>query len=167
MALNFYTSKADALLIALREVLRAAKNGNATPSLFSRIFQRNTKTLRSASLMNLLCDSSLLYVNVIDQLGLLDTSKTAWKSDQYDAVWSQVQEDFELQPRLEKLQKKIVPIQELSQFLLDSKKGQTSEDYELIIIGLILIEVLLALSHTTTAEVLLGKVGNTVAEILG
>lgn len=44
---------------------------------------------------------------VISKLGLLDTPRTAWRRDKYDAVWSALREEYQLDIRLEQLSKKV------------------------------------------------------------
>lgn len=45
---------------------------------------------------------------VVAKLGLLDTSRTAWESDEHDVVWKGLKAEFELESRFENLLKKVV-----------------------------------------------------------
>jgi hypothetical protein len=48
-----------------------------------------------------------LLSQVVSKLGLLDTSRTAWESDDHDTVWKGLKNDYELESRFENLIKKV------------------------------------------------------------
>ena len=56
---------------------------------------------------------------VVSKLGLLDTSRTAWESDDHDAVWKGMSSDYELEHRFENLIKKLDIYKEESRFILE------------------------------------------------
>lgn len=68
-------------------------------------------------------------LQVISKLGLLDTPRTAWRRDKYDAVWSALREEYQLDIRLEQLSKKVgCSLATLAQFLLVLLEGARPSD---------------------------------------
>ncbi|MEW5320242.1 MAG: hypothetical protein WDW38_011327 [Sanguina aurantia] len=145
VALDHYHSKVDHYLQDFGGVLAevAAPSQSSSPL---RLLPFSSK-IRSEGLMATLCASSMLYTEVISKLGLLDTPRTAWRRDKYDAVWSALREEYQLDIRLEQLSKKLVPIQDVARFILEVRRDRAAAASEIIIIALIAVEVAIAVVH--------------------
>jgi len=141
-ALDFYTSKvADFLrdfdLVLADLAANAGRPYYQRPLLYSR--------LRGGKLLSTIASSSLMYSQVVAKLGLLDTSRTAWESDEHDEVWKGLKAEFELESRFENLLKKLDIYKEESRFILDVRNERGTANAERVIIALITLEILVNL----------------------
>ncbi|KAG1677600.1 hypothetical protein FOA52_014498 [Chlamydomonas sp. UWO 241] len=149
-ALDHYTSKVDESLRDFDVILRdladnAGKPFIRRPMMFSR--------LRGGRLLAMIAASSLMYNKVVAKLGLLDTSRTAWESDDHDFVWKAVMNEFELKQRFANLVSKLDVFKEESRFILEVRNERGTANAERIIIALIALEIgvnlVLHLSHSS------------------
>jgi uncharacterized Rmd1/YagE family protein len=133
VALEYYHRRVDRALDALAPVLHEiAATGRSRSAASS-----------DGQLLRLIGENSLLYTQVVAKLGLLDTSDAAWGKDRYHGVWRALRGDYELDRRFDALNRKLGPMLENAKFVLEVREDKKSERSELIIIGLIGMEIVL------------------------
>ncbi|GAX76866.1 hypothetical protein CEUSTIGMA_g4312.t1 [Chlamydomonas eustigma] len=138
-ALDFYTSQVDDSLRDFDKILLELAEHAGKP-FYQRPFMM--MKLRGGDLLALIASSLLMYNKVVSKLGLLDTSRTAWESDDHDAVWRGLKREYELEQRFENLLKKLDIYKEESRYILEVRNVKFSATAEVVIIALIAVEIL-------------------------
>ncbi len=83
--------------------------------------------------------------DIILNYDLLDTPEFFWEHPEYQAIYSMAANYLEIRQRTDVLSKKLETIHELLEVLADEQKHQHSSILELIIIGLIAVEIAISI----------------------
>jgi uncharacterized Rmd1/YagE family protein len=82
---------------------------------------------------------------LVSQLSVLDPPESVWEDDTLDKLYHALGNNFEIPQRLRVIEHKLELIKETAEMVLSINEGRQSHRLELIVVGLIALEVILAL----------------------
>ena len=82
---------------------------------------------------------------LVSQLSVLDPPESIWEDDTLDRLYHGLRNNFEIAPRMRVVEHKLELIKETAQMVVSINEGRRSHFLEMVIIGLIALEIILFL----------------------
>ncbi len=128
VAFDSYNDTVDELLAKFADTNSTVKNtGNFT-------------SMERETLFKLVAKNNSLFIDMISKLGIKDRSKVAWNLSQYERVYEEMKNEFEIESRFKDIEFKLNLIQQNTKFFLQVLDSNKSNTLEWIIIVLITFE---------------------------
>jgi uncharacterized Rmd1/YagE family protein len=99
--------------------------------------------LKSQRLFRIIGSTASTRQNIISNLSILDPPEVTWKSKELAKLYSEVQENFDIQIRFRTLDRKLTLIQDNIEILADLSASRRNTLLETMIVVLILIELVI------------------------
>ena len=122
--------------------------GDTVDSLMATFASINSTVRRSGNFSNteketlfkVVAQNNSLFIDMVGRLGIKDRSETAWNLSEYERVWGDMKEGFEIEERFGQIEFKLNLIQQNAKFFLGLLHHQKSNHLEWVIIVLIAFE---------------------------
>jgi len=128
----------DSYNVIVDELLATFAKINAVVKKEGKFSEMERETLLKVVAMN-----NAIFIDMVSKLGVMDRSDTAWNFSQYETVFEEMKDEFEIYNRFENIEFKLNLIQDNAKFFLEGLQGQKSNTLEWAIIVLIALEGIL------------------------
>lgn len=128
VALDSYGDTVDDLLATFASINSAVQKTGTFSDLEKEI------------LFKVVAQNNSLFIDMIGRLGIKDRSETAWNLTEYERVWEDMKDEFEIEERFGQIEFKLNLIQQNAKFFLGLLHHQKSNSLEWVIIVLIAFE---------------------------
>lgn len=125
VAIDSYSDTVDELLASFEGINSSVKKTG------------NIRNVEKGGLFKAVALNNSLSIDMIGKLGIKDRSDTAWNLSQYERVWDDLREEFEIDGRFSQIEFKLDLIQRNAKFFLEMLNHQKSNSLEWIIVVLI------------------------------
>jgi len=131
VAFDSYNDTADELLAQFSSInAKVKKTGHFT-------------AMERTTLLRVVAQNNQLIIDMLAKLGVKDRSGTAWNLSQYERVYEEMKNEFQIDSRFEDIEFKLNLIQQNTKFFLGALDTENSNALEWIIIVLISFECIL------------------------
>lgn len=130
-ALEYYEALAESMLLD-------------TSSFMRELSKTGTFPLRTKNLLKIIGSTASTRQSIISNLAILDPPDETWKSKELEKLFRELQQNFDIDLRFRTLDRKLTLVQDNIEILADLVETRKTNILEALIVGLIVLEILLA-----------------------